>query len=191
MRLMRHLRPIVAVALALAAGAAAAHTGEHAVSGFLSGFTHPFAGVDHLLAMVAVGLWAARQGGRALWIIPASFVLAMVAGGVLAGWGGMLPHIETGIAASVLVLGLAVAIGRPVPLAFAVAVVTGFALCHGYAHGLEMPHAVAPVLYGLGFVTATALLHALGVAGARVGRHAMRLAGAVIAASGAALLWLA
>lgn len=191
MHLIRRLRPAVAAGLALAAGSAAAHTGEHTVSGFVSGFTHPFAGLDHLLAMVAVGLWAVQQGGRALWAVPMAFVLAMLAGGALAGWGGTLPHIETGIAASVLVLGLAVAIGRHVPLAFGVATVAGFALFHGYAHGLEMPQAAAPALYGLGFVAATVALHAAGIAGALVGRHAIRFAGAVIAASGAALLWLA
>ncbi len=191
MHLIRRLRPAVTAGLALAAGGAAAHTGEHTVAGFASGFTHPFAGLDHLLAMVAVGLWAVQQGGRALWAVPTAFVLAMVAGGALAGWGGTLPHVETGIAASVLVLGLAVAVRRRVPVALGVAVAAGFALFHGYAHGLEMPQAAAPVLYGLGFVAATAALHAAGIAGALFGRHTIRFAGALIAASGAALLWLA
>lgn len=191
MRLTRHLRPALAVILAFAANGAAAHTGGHTVSGFVSGFTHPFAGLDHLLAMLAVGLWAAQQGGRALWGIPTAFVLAMAAGGALAEWGGVLPRIETGIAASVFVLGLAVATGRHVPLVPGVALVAGFALCHGYAHGLEMPQAAAPAAYALGFVAATAALHAVGIAGALFGRHAIRFAGALIAASGAALLWLA
>lgn len=192
MPMIHRLRPAVAAGLALAAGSAAAHTGEHSISGFASGFTHPFAGLDHLLAMVAVGLWAVKQGGRALWAVPTAFVLAMVAGGVLAGWGGApLPHLETGIAASVLVLGLAVLMRRQIPVTLGAAVAAGFALFHGYAHGLEMPQAAAPALYGLGFVTATAALHAAGIAGALFGRQAIHFAGAVIAASGAALLWLA
>jgi urease accessory protein len=191
MHLIRRLRPAAAAGLVLAAGSAAAHTGEHTVAGFASGFTHPFAGLDHLLAMVAVGLWAVQQGGRALWAIPTAFVLAMLAGGALAGWGGALPHVETGIAVSVVVLGLVVATRRHVPVALGAAVAASFALFHGHAHGLEMPQAASPALYGLGFVTATAALHATGIAGALFGRHAIRVAGAAIAASGATLLWLA
>jgi urease accessory protein len=185
------IRPAVAAGLALAAGSAAAHTGEHTVAGFASGFSHPFGGLDHLLAMIAVGLWAVQQGGRALWAVPAAFVLAMLGGGALAGWGVVLPHVETGIALSVLVLGLVVAARRHAPLAVGVAVAGGFALFHGHAHGLEMPQAAAPALYGLGFVLATSALHAAGIAAAWFGPRAVRVAGAGIAATGAALLWLA
>ena len=137
----------------------------------------------------AVGLWAVQQGGRALWAVPAAFVLAMLGGGALAGWGIALPHVETGIVLSVLVLGLVVAARRHAPLTVGVAVAGGFALFHGYAHGLEMPLAASPALYGLGFVLATLGLHGLGIAGSLIGRHAVQVAGAGIAATGLALIF--
>jgi len=188
---MTALKPapwIVLVPLALVAGTASAHTGEHAVVGFASGFAHPFLGLDHLLAMLAVGLWAAQQGGRALWAVPAAFVAAMGLGGLLVWVGGALPQVETGIALSVLVLGLLIATRRQWAAPIGMALAAGFALFHGYAHGLEMPHAASPALYALGFVLATAVLHAAGIAGNRVGRHAVRWAGAAIAAAGLALV---
>lgn len=181
-------RTLILIPLCLFAGAASAHTGHHAVAGFSSGFGHPFSGLDHLLAMIAVGLWAVQQGGRALWAVPAAFVAAMLAGGALAWMGLPLPHVETGIAVSVLVLGLLVAMRRRWGAVIGMAIAAGFALFHGYAHGLEMPQASSPALYAAGFTLATALLHAAGVAASRVGRRAIQGAGMAIAASGAAML---
>jgi len=181
-------RTLILIPLCLFAGAASAHTGHHAVAGFSSGFGHPFSGLDHLLAMIAVGLWATQQGGRALWAVPAAFVAAMLAGGALAWMGLPLPHVETGIAVSVLVLGLLVAMRRRWGAVIGMAIAAGFALFHGYAHGLEMPQASSPALYAAGFTLATALLHAAGVAASRVGRRAIQGAGMAIAASGAAML---
>lgn len=181
-------RWIVPASLVLFAGTASAHTGDHTVAGFASGFAHPFAGLDHLLAMLAIGLWAAQQGGRARWAVPAAFVAAMLLGGAFAWTGAALPRVETGIAASVLVLGLLIATRRQWAVPAGMAVAAGFALFHGYAHGLEMPQAASPILYALGFVLATAALHAAGVAGNFVGRRAVQWAGAGIAATGLALM---
>ncbi len=188
MKMSISLPTLMAIALMSLAGTAAAHSGDHAVHGFVSGVTHPWFGLDHLLAMLAVGLWATQQGGRALWAVPLSFVLAMVLGGVLASAGMALPYVETGIAVSVLMLGLLLVWQQRLPLALGVSLVAVFALFHGFAHGLEMPLAATPLLYGLGFVLATSLLHAIGVfAGLRLQTH-LRIAGAVIAVSGAAIL---
>mgnify|MGYP000845590388 FL=1 len=182
-------RTLSLAALCLYASAASAHTGHHAVAGFVSGLSHPLSGLDHLLAMVAIGLWAAQQGGRALWAVPAAFVGTMVLGGTLALGGLVLPHVETGIAASVLVLGLLVATRQRWNVAAGMAIAAGFALFHGYAHGQEMPQATSPALYALGFVLATAFLHGVGIAAGRIGRHAIQLAGLAIAASGLAMLF--
>jgi urease accessory protein len=188
MKPMKHSRTIVLTALCLFAGSASAHTGNHLATGFTGGLAHPFLGLDHLLAMIAIGLWAAQQGGRALWAVPAAFVGAMLLGGILSMSGFSLPHVETGVAASVLLLGLLIATRRQwnVPAGMAIAAV--FAIFHGYAHGLEMPQAASPTLYALGFVLATACLHAVGVAGSLIGRYAMQAAGIGIAASGLAML---
>jgi urease accessory protein len=186
---MKHPRTIALTALCLFAGTASAHTGNHTVTGFASGLAHPLSGLDHLLAMIAVGLWAAQQGGRAMWAVPAAFVGAMMLGGGLAWAGLSLPHVETGIAASVLVLGLLIATRRQLAVTAGMAIAAGFALFHGYAHGLEMPQAASPALYALGFVLATAFLHGAGIAGSRIGRCAMQAAGAGIAAGGLAMLF--
>lgn len=188
MKSMTFSRTIVLTALCLFAETASAHTGNHTATGFVGGLLHPLLGVDHLLAMIAVGLWAAQQGKRALWAVPAAFVGAMLLGGGLAWSGWVFPHVEATLALSVLVLGLLIATRRQwsVPLGMAIAAV--FALFHGYAHGLEMPQTVSPVFYALGFALATACLHGIGVAGSLFGRHAMRLAGVGIAAAGVALV---
>jgi urease accessory protein len=182
--------PFVLAALSLFAGTASAHTGDHAtVTGFVGGLAHPLTGLDHLLAMIAIGLWAAQQGGRALWAVPAAFVGAMVLGGMLA-WSGIgLPHVETAIALSVLVLGLLIATRRQWAVTAGMALAAGFALFHGYAHGLEMPLAASPALYGLGFVLATLGLHGLGIAGSLIGRHTVQVTGAGIAVTGLALIF--
>lgn len=186
---MKHSRTIVLTALCLFAGTASAHTGNHAVTGFDSGLAHPLLGLDHLLAMIAIGLWAAQQGGRALWAVPAAFVGAMLLGGGMALVGLSLPHVETGIAASVLVLGLLIATRRQWAVKAGMAIAAGFALFHGYSHGLEMPQAASPVLYALGFVLATVSLHGIGIGGSLIGRHAMQAAGVGIAASGLVMIF--
>ena len=184
-------RTIALIVLCLFAGTASAHTGNHMATGFVGGLAHPFLGLDHLLAMIAIGLWAAQQGGRALWAVPAAFVGAMGLGGALAwaGWG--LPHVEAAIALSVLVLGLLIATRCHASVAAGMAIAAVFALFHGYAHGLEIPQAASPVLYVLGFVLATACLHGVGIAASLIGRQAIRVAGIGIAATGLALaLWM-
>lgn len=186
---MKHSRIFALTALCLFAGTASAHTGGHGLTGFVSGLSHPLLGLDHLLAMIAIGLWAAQQGGRAVWAVPAAFVGTMVLGGVLALSGLALPQVETGIAASVLVLGLLIAMRRQWTVTAGMTIAAGFALFHGYAHGLEMPQAASPVLYALGFVLTTAFLHGVGISGSLIGRHAMQVAGAAIAASGLVMLF--
>jgi urease accessory protein len=183
-------------AAALAAGPALAHTGaagQAAAGGLWSGLAHPVAGVDHVLAMVTVGLLAAILGGRALRLVPASF-LAMMAAGGLAGMAGLpLPHVELGIAASVVVLGALVAARVSLPALAAVAVVGLFAVFHGHAHGTEAPVAAAPLAYALGFVLATAALHAVGAGlGLLLGRMGgapslVRVGGGAVAAAGVLL----
>jgi len=186
---MKHSRTFALAALALFAGTASAHTGDHAtVTDFSGGLAHPLLGLDHLLAMIAIGLWAAQQGGRALWAVPAAFVGAMVLGGVLAWSDIALPQVETGIALSVLVLGLLIATRRQWAVAAGMVIAAGFALFHGYAHGLEMPLAASPMLYAQGFMLATVFLHGVGIVGSRVGRHAVQMVGAGIAVTGLALI---
>ena len=180
----------------LAAGAATpalAHTGIGSADGFPHGFAHPFLGIDHVLAMVTVGLLAAQLGGRALWLVPGAFLALMVAGGALGAAGVPLPFVETGIGLSVVAFGAAVALGLRLPVAAACALVGVFALFHGHAHGTEMPETASGLGYGAGFVLATAILHALGLgAGLAVGRLAsgtpLRLAGAAAALGGVAIL---
>ena len=177
--------------------AAFAHPGGGDVHGFAHGFAHPFGGLDHVLAMITVGLFAYQLGGRALWLVPASFVLAMTAGGALGLWGIPVPFVEAGIALSVLVLGAIVALGVKAPVAVAMAVVAAFAVFHGHAHGTEMPLDTAIAPYAAGFVLATALLHA-GRRHARAadrtasasayGRLGFRLSGGLVALAGGAIL---
>ncbi len=164
---------VVTVAGIALPGAALAHTGL-GVGGFASGFVHPFSGLDHLLAMFAVGLWAARLGGRATWLIPTTFVLTMVVAAASAVGGLPLPLVEVGVAGSVVVLGAVIALDTRLPLASALPLVAALAIFHGYAHGAELPAAVSGVTYGLGFMLATAALHGWGIAG---GLLANRLAG--------------
>ena len=187
---------LVAAALAATAMPALAHTGVGATSGFAAGFTHPLLGLDHLLAMIAVGLFAASRGGKALWLVPLAFVAMMAAGGLLAMTGIGLPMVELGIALSVVVLGAAVALRLSLPVAGAMALAGIFALFHGHAHGAEMPAGASAMSYALGFVLATAMLHAVGVGiglmagigSQRVGQWAMRTCGSVMALAGVGIL---
>lgn len=142
---------------------ASAHTGHGATGGFAQGFVHPIAGMDHVLAMVAVGLFAGQLGGRALWLVPAAFVGIMALGGALGVAGVAVPAVEIGIALSVVVLGAAVAFRLKAPIALAMILVGAFAVFHGHAHGTEMPETATGVAYGIGFMLATALLHGAGI----------------------------
>lgn len=160
---------------------------------FAAGLGHPISGLDHILAMVAVGLWATQLGGRALWLVPLTFVLTMAAGGALGFFAIPLPLIETGIAGSVLILGLLVALASRLPLVASMALVGVFALFHGYAHGAEMTMESSASWYSLGFMLMTALLHGTGIGIGLMTRHGLpapwlRLGGAAIAASGLLLL---
>ncbi|WP_072396052.1 HupE/UreJ family protein [Hyphomicrobium sp. CS1GBMeth3] len=183
------------IALAMLPTAAWAHPGLHGETSFMSGFLHPLTGIDHMLAMVAVGLLAACLGGRSLWAVPASFILAMVIGGALSVAGVHIPVVEGGIAASVIVLGVLVAIQAKISVAFAAALVALFGLFHGAAHGTEMPVDASLFGYTAGFVVATAILHALGIAIAFVAaalseRHSQnvaRLGGGAVAIAGIVL----
>lgn len=155
-------RLFVTIALVFAPSIAFAHPG-HGEHSLLSGFLHPFSGIDHLLAMTAVGLIAAQLGGRALWAVPTTFVAVMALGGMFGAAGLSLPFTETAIALSVLVFGLVILSGVTPPALAAMALVGVFAIFHGYAHGVEMPVNGSGMLYGGGFVVATALLHGFGI----------------------------
>jgi len=171
-----------------------AHTG-HGTSGLAAGLAHPFFGLDHLLAMVAVGLWAAQSGGRRVWLLPAAFMITLaVGGGIGMQWQHPVPLIETGIALSVLALGLLITLSLKFPVAACMAITALFGLLHGYAHGLELPGSAAPGAYTLGFLSATAVLHlggiAVGVATRQRYAALAKIAGGVIAMSGVGLLAL-
>jgi urease accessory protein len=171
------LKHAVFALLLSAAGAVAAHEGEGLAGGFATGFMHPLLGPDHLVAMVAVGLWGAFLGVPALWLLPVVFPLVMAAGGVLGVLGVPLPAVEIGIALSAIALGAAVAFAFKPPLWVAALLVAVFAVFHGHAHGTELPQAAGPVAYSLGFVVATGLLHLCGIAfGLLISRPAGRVA---------------
>lgn len=193
--MMRRFPSVSAVALITAVTpiAAHAHTFGAVGAGWSQGFAHPLLGIDHVLAMAAVGLWAAQLGGRSLWLVPAAFIAMMAVGGMVGMAGFGLPWTEGGIAASVLALGVLVAAGFRLPLAAGMALVGVFAIFHGHAHGTEMPEAAAPLGYAAGFVLATALLHVLGMGAGQLALRAaapwaVRMAGAATAMAGTAFL---
>lgn len=172
-----------------------AHVGHGDVNGFMHGIMHPIGGLDHFLAMTSVGMLAALLGRRAIWIVPFSFMLAMAAGAALAGFHIELPFVELGIALSVIVLGLVIALKLPLPMIGTVGMVGFFALFHGYAHGAEMPLDVSGASYAAGFLGATALLHLAGIAVGIVFKRANetreiipRVAGCAIAVAGVFLV---
>jgi urease accessory protein len=157
-----------AIALAIAFGVAQvtpayAHMGTALPGGFESGFRHPLTGWDHLLAMVSVGIWGAFLGRRLIYALPVIFPVMMVGGAILGMFSVPLPPVELGIAVSVLVLGLCVCLAIEAPAWAACAIVATFAVFHGYAHGMELPSAVDPIAYSVGFVLATGLLHVFGI----------------------------
>lgn len=177
------LAPIVMIF----SGIAQAHPGHG--GGYMAGIAHPFTGLDHVLAMLAVGIWAAQLGGRARWLVPGSFVALMAVAGSAGMAGiGALPMAESGIATSVLLLGLLIAFSVKLPTVLGAGIAGLFAIFHGYAHGAEMPMLSAPWQYGAGFVLSTAVLHGLGLLlGQGLNKQAigLRAVGAAIAASGA------
>lgn len=164
---------------------ASAHSSAGSVSGFASGFMHPLLGPDHLVAMVAVGLWGCFLGAPAIWMLPLVFPIVMAFGGVLGIIGVPVPHVEVGIALSAFLLGLMVALAAKPPIIVAALIVGAFAVFHGHAHGSELPQAADPLLYSAGFVLATGLLH---LAGIGLGLLARRpLGAALVRATGAAI----
>jgi len=189
-------RHALSVALLLAALPALAHVQEGQAAGFLTGLAHPVSGLDHVLAMVAVGLWGAQLGLPAIWLLPVTFPLVMAFGGFLGLVGIPLPGVETGVALSALALGLAVATSWRPPLAIAALMVAAFAVFHGHAHGTELPAGQSGLTYSIGFVMATGLLHLAGISIGLihrwpVGRVALRVLGAGVAAGGLFFLWRA
>jgi urease accessory protein len=184
---MKKSSAILSLALAgvfLLPGLASAHILPGTSHGWHNGFAHPFNGLDHLLAMFAVGLWAAQYRGRAVWLIPLTFVSVMALGGVLGLTGASLPGVELGIALSVLVLGGLIATATRLQVSWGMCLVGLFALCHGFAHGHEMPASAGAIPFSAGFVAATLLLHGMGIAAGLYFQkqpRAIRLAGATIA----------
>ncbi len=183
-------------ALLLAPSLALAHPGAGQAVGFAHGFAHPMSGLDHILAMVMVGVVAWQLGGRAVWMVPTTFVAVMGLGGALGMMGIAIPFVEAGIALSVVVLGAVIALNVRAPVAVAAGLVGLFAVFHGHAHGSEMPAAAAGMAYAAGFMIATAALHAIGLAmgfaiaraGDAKGAFATRSAGGIAALAGIGLL---
>lgn len=157
------IRKTILTVLAIEASVMA-HTGAGMASGLMEGFFHPITGVDHVLAMVGIGIWAVVSGGRSLWAVPLSFVIMMVFGAFLGMQGAIIPFIEEGIMASVVVIGGLIAFKIRLGAAAGSALAALFAFFHGAAHGAEMPGSIGGVEYGTGFVAATLILHAIGIA---------------------------
>ena len=171
---------------------ALAHVGHGATESFAAGIVHPLGGLDHVAVMVAVGLWAALQGGRALWVWPCAFVGVMLIGGALGMTHVALPFVEPAILASVVALGLMVALAVEMPVALGALVVGAFALFHGHAHGSEVAENLGGIEYMAGFALATATVHLTGIGFAQLMtraqlRPAIRVAGALCVAIGAGL----
>ncbi|MDR9818111.1 HupE/UreJ family protein [Rhizobium hidalgonense] len=187
---------LLALAGAALPAVASAHPAIGDAAGFSHGFAHPMSGLDHVLAMVMVGVFAFQLGGRATWLVPTTFVLVMALGGALGAAGINVPFVELGIALSVVVLGAIVALDVKAPLAAALGIVGLFAIFHGHAHGAEMPDNAAGAAYAAGFMIATALLHLTGLAlgsfvgraGERRGAFVTRAAGGIAAISGVGIL---
>jgi urease accessory protein len=176
------------------AQAAYAHPQKGEAAGFLTGFQHPISGLDHVLAMIAVGLWGAQLGAPAVWLLPVAFPMVMAMGGMLGLMGVPLPGVEIGIAASAILLGAAVMFEVRPPLAAAAVLVAFFAIFHGHAHGTELPPGQSGLLYSTGFVVATGLLHAVGISIGVVhrwlwGQKLLRVAGASVALGGFFFMW--
>ncbi len=187
---------LFALLFLLVAMPALAHPQQGQAAGFLTGLKHPISGLDHVLAMVAVGLWGAQLGAPAIWLLPVTFPLVMSLGGFMGLVGVPLPGVEVGIALSALLLGLVVAREARPPLWLAAILVGFFAIFHGHAHGTELPAGQSGLLYSVGFVIATGCLHATGIGIGVIhrwawGRIALRLAGGAVCAGGVLFLWRA
>jgi urease accessory protein len=186
---MTHRWLLLAVLFTLAPRAASAHVLTGAAAGFGEGLSHPFSGLDHMAAMIAVGLWGAQLGAPGVWVLPVAFPMMMAVGGFLGLIGVPLPGAEIGVAASAILLGLAVALQLTPPLHVAAVVVGVFALFHGHAHGTELPPGASGLTYSVGFVVATGCLHAVGIGIGLLqrwprGRLVIRAAGAAVLAAG-------
>ena len=192
MTVSKTLRSILlALGLSLIPTVVYAHDGSQVpFGGFLAGLVHPVLGYDHLLAMLSVGILSAQIGGRAIWTVPATFVSVMAVGGLLGYINIGLTATELGIAASLILLGLIIAAEQKLPVKLAMLGVGFFAIFHGYAHGSEIPTTSEPVLYALGFLTGTALIHIAGVVIGDIAKHyqrgriMLRAGGALIAVTG-------
>ena len=185
---------LAAIVLLLAATPVWAHEQSGQAAGFLTGLKHPVSGLDHVLAMISVGLWGAQLGSPALWLLPVIFPMVMAFGGFLGLLGIPLPGTEIGIAVSAILLGLVVAFEARPPLWMAAALVGFFGIFHGYAHGTELPAGENALLYSAGFVIATGCLHGVGIGIGlvhrwRAGRLALRFAGTLVALAGVYFLW--
>jgi urease accessory protein len=181
--------PALALLLVLPASALAHTGGAAAGAGFLTGFQHPLGGLDHVLAMLAVGMWGAQLGNPAIWVLPVAFPQVMALGGVAGILGLPLAGIELGVTVSVLVLGSMIALDRRPPLWAAFLIVAFFAVFHGYAHGAELPGKAGAIAYCAGFVLATGLIHLTGIGIGFVvklphGTQLLRAGGSAIAAAG-------
>ena len=186
----------LALAWALWPAAAWSHVEQGGAAGFLAGIRHPVSGLDHVLAMISVGLWGAQLGAPAIWLLPVTFPMVMACGGLIGLLGLQLPGVEIGIALSGILLGLAVLAEWRPPLGAAAALVGFFAVFHGHAHGTELPAGASGLAYSIGFVMTTGLLHALGIGIGLIhrwgwGRVALRAAGAGVALAGGLFLWRA
>jgi len=184
------------IAIAFLPALAQAHEEKGQAAGLVAGLAHPVSGMDHVLAMIAVGLWGAVLGPPAIWVLPVAFPLVMAFGGLLGLLGIPVPGVEVGIAVSAIVLGAMVLAEMRPPLWLAAVIVAFFAVFHGHAHGRELPAGTSALLYSLGFVVATGLLHGVGILlGAAhrwtVGRQAVRIAGGGVALAGIFFLWRA
>ena len=187
---------MTAIMLLASAATLSAHQQQGQAQGFLTGLRHPISGWDHVLAMIAVGLWGAQLGPPALWLLPITFPMMMAVGGFLGLVGVRVPGVEAGVALSALLLGLMVAIQAKPKIAVAAVLVGAFAIFHGHAHGTELPAGQSGLMYSIGFVVATGCLHGVGIAIGLVhkwpiGKVALRLTGAVVAVAGVAFLWRA
>jgi urease accessory protein len=180
---------LLAVGLFLWPAAAWAHVESSQATGLLTGLAHPVSGLDHVLAMLAVGLWGAQLGPPAVWLLPVAFPMTMACGGMVGLMGLGLPGVEVGIALSAITLGAMVGMEARPPLWVAALLVGFFAICHGHAHGTELPEGASGLLYSMGFVMSTGCLHGVGIAIGLLhrwpaGRIALRLGGATVAMAG-------
>jgi len=187
---------LTVVVFAAAAEPVSAHVLSGQAEGFVSGFSHPISGMDHVLAMVLVGVWGAQLGPPAMWRLPVLFPMVMAVGGFLGLVGVALPAVEPGIALSAILLGLAVATEAKPPFRAAAVLVGAFAVYHGHAHGTELPPGQSGLTYSIGFVVATGCLHGIGIAFGLVhkwpvGRMTLRAVGVLVAAAGVGFMWRA